>query len=76
MCGRAADEPEAAVPALSAAGGRQLPQLGKLTHTHCKEIWIYVFPEKELRGLKFPHSCVCEWSIYSHVRSTYFPSVE
>ncbi len=23
----------------------------KKTTTHCKEIWIYVFPEKELRGL-------------------------
>jgi hypothetical protein len=24
----------------------------------------------------FPHSCVCERSIYSHVRSTYFPAAE
>jgi hypothetical protein len=23
----------------------------KIIPTHCKEIWIYVFPEKELRGL-------------------------
>ncbi len=23
----------------------------KLSDPHCKEIWIYVFPEKELRGL-------------------------
>jgi predicted metal-binding protein len=38
---------------------------------HCKEIWIYVFTEKELRGL-----CVCERSIYSHVQSTYFPATE
>jgi hypothetical protein len=45
---------------------------------HCKEIWIYVFPEKKLRGLSpnFPHSCVCERSIYSIVRSTYFPAAE
>ncbi len=43
---------------------------------HCKEIWIYVFSEKELCGLSpnfHIHSCVCARSIYSHVRPTYFP---
>ncbi len=25
---------------------------------------------------QFPHSCVCERSIYSHVGSTYFPAAE
>jgi hypothetical protein len=43
---------------------------------HCKEIWIYVFLEKELHVLsrKFRHSCVCERSVYSHVRFIYFPA--
>jgi hypothetical protein len=41
---------------------------------HCKEISMYVFLEKELRGAspKFPHSCVCERFINSNDRSTYF----
>jgi hypothetical protein len=43
----------------------------------CKEIRIYVFPEKEWRGLS-PNShiiCVCG-SLCSHVRYTYFPAAE
>ncbi len=40
---------------------------------HCKEISIYVFPEKELRGLS-PHFQihVSERFTYSHDRSTNF----
>jgi hypothetical protein len=26
---------------------------------HCKEIWIYVFPEKELRGLSLNSTFMC-----------------
>ncbi len=41
---------------------------------HCTENLIYVFPEKELRGLSpnsyIQHSCVCERFIYSQDRST------
>ncbi len=46
--------------------------------SHCNENPIYVFPEKELRGLQsqFPHFCVCERFIYSQDRSTYFPAAE
>ncbi len=34
-------------------------------------------PRKELRGLSHNfQSCVCEWFIYSHDRSTYFPGAE
>ncbi len=44
---------------------------------HCNENHIYVFPEKESRGLnQFPHSCVYERFIYSQNRSycnQYFP---
>jgi hypothetical protein len=45
---------------------------------HWKGISIYVFIEKELRGLspKFLHSCVCERFIYSQDRSTYFSAAE
>jgi hypothetical protein len=46
---------------------------------HCKEISIYIFLEKELRGLSpnfRTHSCVCERFIYSHDRSTYFSAAE
>ncbi len=47
--------------------GRMNGLLQKLYKVHCEEIWIYVFPEKELRGLSpFPHSCVSERSKYSH----------
>jgi hypothetical protein len=43
-----------------------------------KEISIYVFPEKELRGLSpnFYTPCVCEQSIYSKDRPIYFPAAE
>ncbi len=46
--------------------------------SHCKEIWIYVFPEKELRCLNpnfHIHVSVSD-SIYSHIRPTYFPADE
>jgi hypothetical protein len=45
---------------------------------HGNENPIYVFLEKDLRGLQsqFPHSCVCERFIYSQNRSTYFPAAE
>ncbi len=45
---------------------------------NCKEIWIYLFSEKELSGfspnfhIHVPH----KRSIYSHVRSTYLPAAE
>ncbi len=58
-------------PALQHASA--LPTELRFTHStgcglHCKEIWIYVFPEKDLGGLSpnFP----------IHVRSTYFPAAE
>jgi hypothetical protein len=40
---------------------------------HNTENSKHIFPEKELRGLspKFPHSCVCEWFIFSHDPSAY-----
>ncbi len=45
--------------------------------SHCKEIWIYVFPEKELRGLSPNfHIHVSVSDIYSHIRPTYFPAAE
>jgi hypothetical protein len=40
---------------------------------HCTENSIYVFPEKELRGLV---SNICERFIYSQNRSTYFPATD
>ncbi len=45
---------------------------------HCKENPIFVFLFWELCGLssQFPHSCVCERFIFSHVQSTYFPAAE
>jgi hypothetical protein len=46
---------------------------------HCKEIWIYVFPEKELRGLSTNlriHVSVSDLYEFSQVRSTYFPAEE
>jgi hypothetical protein len=36
---------------------------------------IYVFPEKELRGLSpnfHIHVCICDRFLYSHDRSAYF----
>ncbi len=51
----------------------------KLMHVYSKEIWIYVFPEKELRGLSpsfHIHVSVSDLRIYSHVRPTYFPAAE
>jgi hypothetical protein len=52
-----------------------------ITHlsVHCKEISIYVFLEKELRGLSSNfqiHVSVSDLYIYSHDRSTYFPAAE
>jgi len=41
---------------------------------HCKDISIYVFPEKELRGLSPTsniHVSVCDLYVYSHHRSVY-----
>ncbi len=44
---------------------------------HCNENPIYVFPEKELRGLSPNfHIRVCEQLIYFQDRSTYFPAAE
>ncbi len=40
----------------------------KMVPTHCKEIWIYVFPEKELRGLS-PN-----FHIYVSVSDPYIPT--
>jgi hypothetical protein len=37
--------------------------------THCKENWIYVFPEKELRGL------IPNFHIHVSVSDLYFPAV-
>jgi hypothetical protein len=50
--------------------------LASRDYPHCKEIWIYVFPEKEFARpqSQFAHSCVCQRSIYSHFRPTYFPA--
>jgi hypothetical protein len=49
------------------------------SNTHCKEIWIYVFPEKELRG-PIPnfhiHVSVSDLYLYSHVRPAYYPAAE
>jgi hypothetical protein len=41
--------------------------------THCNDNPIYIFPEKELRGLssQFPHLYVCERFIYSQDWSTH-----
>jgi hypothetical protein len=47
----------------SAVPDRQVYQTGYIPH--CKEIWIYLFPEKGLRAAsqtQFPHACVCERS--------------
>ncbi len=38
---------------------------------HCKEIWIYVFPEKELRGLSPNFTFMCLWAIYIFKRSVH-----
>jgi hypothetical protein len=47
---------------------------------HCKEIPIYAFPEKELRGFSPNFHILSLWaierSVYSHDRSTYFPEAE
>jgi hypothetical protein len=52
----------------------RLPQIpGQYANSHCKEISIYVFPEKELRGLSpifHIHVSV------SRDRSTYFFAAE
>ncbi len=34
------------------------------TQVHCNENPIYVFPEKELRGLSPIFTCMCLWAIY------------
>jgi hypothetical protein len=47
----------------------------QVSFTHCKEIWIYVFPEKELRGLSPNfriHVSVTDLYIYYRIRSTFF----
>jgi hypothetical protein len=47
----------------------------QLLSVHCKQLWIYVFPEKELRGLSpkiHIHVSVSD----SHDRSTYFTAAE
>ncbi len=41
----------------------------QVSFTHCKEIWNYVFPEKELRGLS-PN-----FHIHVSVSDLYFPAV-
>jgi hypothetical protein len=38
-----------------------------LCRLHCKEIWFYVFPEKELRGLSY------NFHIYVSVIDLYIP---
>jgi hypothetical protein len=46
---------------------------------HRKEILIYAFPEKELRGFSSNFHInvpVSDIYIYSHVRPTYFPEAE
>ncbi len=46
---------------------------------HCNENPIYVFPEKELRGLSPNFQIHVLWAIYtvySQDRSTYFPAAE
>jgi hypothetical protein len=45
---------------------------------HCKEISIFVFPEKELRGLSpnFLIDVFVSDLFLSHGRSTYFPEAE
>jgi hypothetical protein len=45
------------------------------SHAHCKEIWIYVFPEKELRGLS-PNFHIHVSVSDSYPRPTYFPAAE
>jgi hypothetical protein len=52
-------------------------QLLSYKYVHCKEILIYVLPEKESRALSqsFPiHLSVSDLHIYFHVRPTYFSS--
>jgi hypothetical protein len=58
--------------------GRCWGESGRSVAVHYNENPIYVFPEKELRGLspKFQVLCVCERFIYSQDRSTYFPAAE
>ncbi len=47
---------------------------------HCKEIWIYVFPGKELRGLSpnfhFRVSVSDLYTLFPRRRPTYFPAAE
>jgi hypothetical protein len=37
---------------------------------------IYVFPEMKVRGLQFPHSCICEQFIYSWDWCAYFAAAK
>ncbi len=51
--------------------------LEQLTGLHCKESFIYVFPEKQLRGLSPNfHIHVSVSDLYSLVRPTYFLAAE
>ncbi len=47
--------------------------VGCALRLHCNKNPIYVFPEKELRGLSpnFHTECVCERFVYSQYRSAY-----
>jgi hypothetical protein len=48
-------------------------------HLHCKEIpfmYCISFLGIARPQSQFPHSCVCEWFIYSQDQSTYFPAAE
>ena len=58
---------------------RSYRALQQVSRPHCKENTIYVFPEKELRGLSLNfhiHVSVSYLHVYSHVRPTYFPAAE
>ncbi len=46
-----------------------LEHFGK-ENVHCNEIWIYVFPEKELRGLS-PNFHIYVFAIYIFPRSAH-----
>ncbi len=53
--------------------------LSKEISTHCTENPIYVFPEKELRGLNpdfHIHLSVSDLCMYSQDLSTYFPAAK
>ncbi len=52
--GQSSDSPKVPPPlSASAVPDRQVYQTGYVPH--CKEIWIYVFPEKELRAALSPN---------------------